>query len=92
MNSEDKAVLGVYAGAGLVVVGLGVAGYIKVVLEERRKRKQIHRDMEKSLRAIKKASKTVTERIQNGEYGGPDMLADVLLDFEFQQIVEFDKE
>ena len=91
MKIENKTSVGVCVGS-LVVIGIGVLSYANELRKEWAERRKINSNVEKDLKAVWSAYDRVRERLIEGRYDGPNMAQDALADFEFEQIVEFNKE
>ena len=87
---KPRAIYGAIAVAG---VGFYAFHYVKTIREERAKRRRIDAELQRSLGAIGNAYNTVSKRLMNGEYdksGNP--IYEALMDLEFEQIIEYNKE
>lgn len=83
----------IYAGVAVVAVGYHAFHYVKVVREERAKRREIAAKLQRSLGVGMRAHEAVAKRFMEGVYTErPNPIYDMLVDLEFEQIVEFNKE
>jgi len=86
MNKNDKVVGGVIA----TIVGVAGLNYVRIIREERAKRKMIEADTAKSIKAIHIAQGRVLERIENGTLSGKS-LSTIMNDFRFEEMIARNK-
>jgi len=86
MDKNEKIV------GGLIATLVGVTGlnYVRIIREERAKRKAIEADSAKALKAIHIAQGRVLERIENGSHSGKSFQT-IMNDFRFEEMMERNK-